>query len=62
MSLHPETSSTTRDTGDVPDNATSSKRVASHDIFGNARLVIINHAGEEYRLSITANGRLILTK
>lgn len=34
----------------------------AQDLFGTARTVIIRHAGEEYRLSITRQGRLILTK
>lgn len=37
-------------------------RVSSHDLFGNSREVVINHAGDEYRLRITSQGKLILTK
>lgn len=31
-------------------------------IFGGAREVIIEHGSEEYRLQITKQGKLILTK
>jgi hemin uptake protein HemP len=32
------------------------------ELFGGGREVIILHAGERYRLRITANDKLILTK
>lgn len=31
-------------------------------LMGNAREVVIVHAGEEYRLRVTSKGKLILTK
>ncbi|MCX7673044.1 MAG: hemin uptake protein HemP [Thiobacillaceae bacterium] len=31
-------------------------------LFGTARTVIIRHAGEEYRLTLTRQNKLILTK
>ncbi|MCI0733027.1 MAG: hemin uptake protein HemP [Methylococcaceae bacterium] len=34
----------------------------SADLFGGAREVVIEHAGEEYRLRLTRQGKLILTK
>jgi hemin uptake protein HemP len=34
----------------------------SADLFGGARVVTILHGQEEYRLQITAAGKLILTK
>lgn len=37
-------------------------RLSSRNIFGNAREVVIEHAGEEYRLRLTRQGKLILTK
>jgi len=36
--------------------------LTSSELFQGERLVIIKHAGEEYRLSITSKDRLILTK
>lgn len=40
----------------------SPRRVDSSDLFGNDRLLEIAHAGAVYRLSLTALGKLILTK
>lgn len=37
-------------------------RLDSRELFGAGREVIINHAGEEYRLRLTSQGKLILTK
>lgn len=37
-------------------------RHASKDLVGSANVAIIEHAGEEYRLRVTSNGKLILTK
>lgn len=34
----------------------------SAELFGTAREVVIEHAGEEYRLRLTRQGKLILTK
>ncbi|MGH8550854.1 MAG: hemin uptake protein HemP [Methylococcales bacterium] len=34
----------------------------SVELFGDAREVVIDHAGEEYRLKWTRRGKLILTK
>jgi hemin uptake protein HemP len=38
------------------------KALTSLELFGKSHEVIILHAGEEYRLRITSNNRLILTK
>lgn len=38
------------------------KRLASNDLFGDAQEILIEHAGQEYRLRITRQGKLILTK
>lgn len=40
----------------------SRKRWASGDLFGDAQEILIEHAGQEYRLRITRQGKLILTK
>lgn len=37
-------------------------RLHSAELFGTAREVVIDHAGEEYRLRLTRQGKLILTK
>lgn len=38
------------------------QRLKSAELFGEAREVVIEHAGEEYRLRLTRQGKLILTK
>jgi hemin uptake protein HemP len=40
----------------------SRPRLQSTELFGAGREVIIEHAGEEYRLRLTRQGKLILTK
>lgn len=37
-------------------------RLDSRQLFNGAREVIIEHFGEEYRLRLTSQGKLILTK
>lgn len=37
-------------------------RFQSAELLGTAREVVIEHAGEEYRLRLTRQGKLILTK
>jgi len=34
----------------------------SKELFGTAHAIVIEHAGEEYRLRLTRPGKLILTK
>ncbi len=34
----------------------------SEELFGNAREITIHHNGQEYRLQVTRNGKLILIK
>lgn len=38
------------------------KQVSSRALFGNARELLIEHAGEIYSLRQTSKGKLILTK
>ncbi|WP_081944503.1 hemin uptake protein HemP [Thalassospira australica] len=38
------------------------KQIHLQDLMGNDREVIIIHQGEEYRLRLTSNNKLILTK
>jgi len=37
-------------------------RFVTADLFGSGNEIIIEHNSEEYRLRITSNGKLILTK
>jgi hemin uptake protein HemP len=51
----------------VDDNATAPERdaervIRSEELFAGERIVLIQHAGERYRLLITRNDRLILQK
>lgn len=43
----------------TPDDA---RIIRSEDLFAGARVVLIRHADEQYRLLITRNNRLILQK
>lgn len=38
------------------------RKLASHDLLQGAQEVLIEHAGEIYRLRLTRNGKLILHK
>lgn len=44
----------------VPDDGLP--RLSSRALFRAAREIIIEHDGADYRLRLTANGKLILTK
>jgi hemin uptake protein HemP len=44
------------------DRPTLAKEVDVASLVGSGREVILVHRGERYRLRITANGKLILTK
>jgi hemin uptake protein HemP len=44
------------------ERAATRKRIDSRELFGASREVLIEHVGEEYRLRITQQGKLILTK
>jgi len=39
-----------------------SGKVSSDDLFGESKELIIIHDNQEYRMRITGNGKLILTK
>jgi len=45
-----------------PPGANSLKRLTSEELIGPAREMLIRHAGFDYRLRITRQGKLILTK
>jgi hypothetical protein len=38
------------------------KILRSEELFGEAREIVIRHNGQEYRMQVTRNGKLILTK
>lgn len=38
------------------------RRLTTEALLAGAREVILEHRGEHYRLRVTANGKLILTK
>jgi hemin uptake protein HemP len=38
------------------------KLFSSEDLFGNSNEVLIQHRGKQYRLNLTRNDKLILTK
>jgi len=38
------------------------RRIKVGELLGNDREAILEHGGQDYRLRITANGKLILTK
>lgn len=38
------------------------RRIKVSELLENEREAILEHAGQEYRLRVTANGKLILTK
>lgn len=46
----------------APNPAALGKRIDSRELLGERREIIIEHAGEEYRLRLTSQGKLILTK
>jgi hemin uptake protein HemP len=38
------------------------RSIANQDLLGGERVIVIRHGGDEYRLRLTASGKLILTK
>jgi hemin uptake protein HemP len=57
---HPQPASATADTERPA--AVGPVRVLVSDILAGGREAILVHDGQDYRLRITANGKLILTK
>ncbi len=43
-------------------SAKEKSRITSDELFSGGKELVIDHAGEEYRLRLTSKGRLILTK
>ncbi|TWT97734.1 Hemin uptake protein hemP [Botrimarina colliarenosi] len=48
--------------GGCPTSAAITRTVSSADLFGSAKTVLIQHAGEQYRLIVTKNDKLLLQK
>lgn len=46
----------------APQNVSSNRVVTSEVLLSGARELVIKHAGEDYRLRLTNQGKLILTK
>ncbi|MFA5985495.1 MAG: hemin uptake protein HemP [Methylococcaceae bacterium] len=44
------------------EQVTKRRRFVSHELFGVQNEIVIEHNNDEYRLRITSNGKLILTK
>lgn len=53
---------TTERTPPRPDGAAAPRRVDIRDLLGGGRELRILHGAEEYRLTLTSKGKLILTK
>lgn len=50
------------DEGKTRSEGSARKIISTRELMGDAREVIIEHGGEHYRLRITSNQKLILTK
>ncbi|WAK03688.1 hemin uptake protein HemP [Methylobacter sp. YRD-M1] len=44
------------------ESAHERRRFSSRELFGTQNEIVIDHHDDEYRLRITSNGKLILTK
>lgn len=49
-------------TADETHKATKTVRMRVSDLLADSREAILEHNGQEYRLRITASGKLLLTK
>ena len=47
---------------DAPVRSSPPPRISSQRLLGGGRDLVIDHAGQEYRLHLTRNDKLILTK
>ncbi len=47
---------------ETPQNVASNRVVTGEVLFSGARELVIKHAGEDYSLRLTNQGKLILTK
>jgi hemin uptake protein HemP len=63
MNLQPDMRDPHVQTDDAPPPAAGElRRQTSEELIGPAREMLIRHAGFDYRLRITRQGKLILTK
>lgn len=64
MSKHPPSTAAFREHLETtPEQGQKSRnRFTSAELLGQSREVIIEHGGDEYRLRLTSQGKLILTK
>jgi hemin uptake protein HemP len=46
----------------APPTTKTQRTISSRELLGGDRMVIIRHEQEDYRLQVTAAGKLILTK
>lgn len=53
---------TVRPIASLPTTAARAPRIDSHRLLSSGRELVIDHAGQEYRLRLTRNYKLILTK
>ena len=49
-------------TSDASTDEPRPKRISSKELFGDSRKILIKHGPTDYLLSITRQGKLILTK
>jgi hemin uptake protein HemP len=57
-----EPSAEARDSRTTRSVASTTQRIESHRLLAGGRELVIDHAGQEYRLRLTRNDKLILTK
>lgn len=64
MNQHTHDSALQQDSATAADKPSvgARRRLSSRELFGETRELVIEHADEEYRLRITSQGKLILTK
>jgi hemin uptake protein HemP len=46
----------------VPPTTKMPRTISSRDLLGGERMIVIRHEQDDYRLQVTASGKLILTK
>lgn len=62
MTAQPNDGKTAGRTAPHPGGAATPRRVDIRDLLGGGRELRILHGAEEYRLTLTSKGKLILTK
>jgi hemin uptake protein HemP len=46
----------------APQGISPPRVISSQELLAGAKLLVIDHAGQQYRLTVTKNGKLILQK